>query len=190
MRRLLLLVTFCFILHDLFAQQLSFFKEEIVFEIDSTFFTVNGDYYFRNASDQALSHTVTYPLRSNGSDRPFDTITVLEPTNPLIPVRTKISDTIARFRITLPPFSEKKMKVIYRQRHNGNLARYILLTTRLWNKPLENARYSLIVRKNIQVIEFSIAPDRSVNFGDTTVYYWERKNFMPEGDLEFRFKVL
>jgi hypothetical protein len=100
-----------------------------------------------------------------------------------------ISDTLGRFMINLPPYAYKMIRVFYRQRHNGTAARYILLTTKNWNKPLEDARYSLVIRKNIVIDQFSIAPDRSVDFGDTTVYYWKRKNFMPERDFEVKFRI-
>lgn len=189
MRKVLLSVTLLLIFQNLFSQDFDFFKEEIVFEIDSVFFTVNGDYYFRNNTGKDVSPLISYPVRSNDSRPPFDTIMVYDQSDPSTPVRVKIIDTAALFTIHLPPHAEKMIKVVYRQRHDGSGARYILLTTKLWNKAFEDARYSLVVRKSIVIQEFSFAPDRSVDFGDTTIYYWSRKNFMPEKDFEVRFKV-
>lgn len=88
------------------------------------------------------------------------------------------------------PHSVKTVKILYRQRHNGAEARYILLTTKLWDKPLETANYNLVVKKNIKVNQFSINPDSSVAFGETQVYYWKRENFMPTKDFEISFNLV
>jgi hypothetical protein len=189
MRKILFLFTLFFVSQTVFSQVLDFFKEEIVFEIDSAFFTVNGDYYFRNNTGKVISPLISYPLRSNDSRPLFETVMVYDQAEPSTPLPLKIIDTAALFTLHLSPHSEKMIKVIYRQRHNGSVARYILLTTKFWNKPFENALYSLVVKKNIAVKQFPFPPDRSVDFGDATIYYWSRKNFMPEKDFEVKFNV-
>jgi hypothetical protein len=189
MRRILLLLPIFFITQTLFAQSFEFFKEEIVFEINPVFFIVNGDYYFRNTTSRAISPTISYPVRRADPGKPFDTIMVYDQADLANPLKLKIVDTVAIFTVHLPPNAEKMIKVTYRQRHNGTDARYILLTTRFWNKALEDVRYSVVVMKNITIKHFSIAPDKSIDFGDTTIYYWKRKNFMPEKDFEVQFKV-
>jgi hypothetical protein len=189
MRRIFLLLSVLLLTRTLVAQSFDFYKEEISFGIDTVFFSVSGDYYFRNNTGRTLSPEITYPVRRCTPGKPFDTVMAYDISGSGLPLKMTISDTLGRFMINLPPYAYKMIRVFYRQRHNGTAARYILLTTKNWNKPLEDARYSLVIRKNIVIDQFSIAPDRSVDFGDTTVYYWKRKNFMPERDFEVKFRI-
>ena len=189
MRKIFLLLSFLLLTQTLIAQSFDFYKEEISFGIDPVFFSVSGDYYFRNNTGRMLSPEITYPVRKSAPGKPFDTVMAYDVSGQALSLKMTITDTIALFKINLPPYAHKMIRVIYRQRHNGTEARYILLTTKKWNKSLEEARYSLVIRKNIIVDHFSIAPDRSVEFGDTTVYYWKRKNFMPDRDFEVKFRV-
>lgn len=172
------------------AQKPEFFKEDISFGIDSLFFSVNGDYYFRNTSDDIHKFVVVYPVRSNDTSKPIDTIMVFDLGNPGGILKVDVKDTLATFAISLPPHSEKTVRVFYRQRHNGKEVRYILLTTKFWNKPFERADYSLAVGRNIKINNFSLKPDKSVDFGETVIFYWERENFMPENDFEVKFTLL
>jgi len=41
--------------------QIDFFKEDLQFELNENFFTVTGDYYFRNTSDHDIKATLFYP---------------------------------------------------------------------------------------------------------------------------------
>jgi len=189
MKRILSCLIFFTISGSLFCQSVDFFKEELVFGIDSVFFTVSGDYYFRNNTKEEIKEIISYPVRNTGNGLAFDTITVIDNSDPSHPLKVKIRDTIALFTLHFLPKSEKAIKVIYRQRHNGSDARYILLTTKYWKKSLEEARYSLVVRKNIRMKNFSIEPDKSEDFGETKVYYWKRTHFMPDKDFEMKFEI-
>jgi len=172
-----------------FSQQIDFYREEITFELDSLFFTVNGDYYFRNTSDNLLSPKVTFPIASSGSQRLLDTIMVFAQENLANPVPVTLKDTLARFTINLPPESERMFKVIYRQRHNGSAAKYILTSTNFWKKPIEDARYSLVVPHYIDITGFSIPPDSDTNFGDRRIYYWKKAQFMPDKEFILSFTI-
>lgn len=174
----------------IWAQKPEFFREEISFGIDSVFFSVSGDYFFRNISDQPRQYIIAYPVRSNNTPKPIDTIMVFDQDNPAQLLKVEIRDTLVNFAITLLPHSVKTIKVFYRQRHNQREVRYILLTTRFWEKTFEKADYSLAVKKNIRIDDFSIKPDSKVDFGETEIYYWERENFMPEKDFEVKFTLL
>ncbi len=173
-----------------YAQKPEFFREEISFGIDSVFFTVNGDYYFRNNSNEYHSYVIVYPVRSNNTPRPIDTIMVFDRNDMAHPVRVHMKDTLVTFTLNMAPRSVKTIKIVYRQQHTGNEARYILLTTKFWQKPLESASYNLVVNKNVKIDKFSIVPDSAVDFGDTLIYYWKKEKFMPENDFEVRFSLL
>ncbi len=171
------------------AQKPEFFREEISFGIDTLYFTVSGNYFFRNASDDKRKYIIAYPVRSNNTSKPVDTIMVFDAENPGQLMKVLVKDTLAIFEIVISPHSVKNIRVFYRQYHNKSEVRYILLTTRLWDKPFEQAEYNLTIRKNIKIDAFSINPDSRVDFGETEIFYWKRENFMPEKDFEVKFAL-
>lgn len=172
------------------AQKPEFFREEISFGIDSLYFTVNGNYFFRNTSDETRKYIIAYPVRSNNTSKPIDTIMVFDTDNPAQLLKVGVRDTLATFEIVMSPHSVKNILVFYRQFHNKREVRYILLTTRLWDKPFEKADYNLTIRKDIRIDGFSIDPDSRIDFGETEVFYWKRENFMPDKDFEAKFTLL
>jgi hypothetical protein len=183
-RRLLFLFL---VLYSGFAagQRIGFFKEELVFTLDSISFSLNGDYYFRNPSASAVDYTIFYPVSRTPGYAAIDTIVVYDVSKPGQPLLVEIKDSIASFSLSFLPLEKKCVKIYYRQRHNGASARYILMTTHNWHQPLELAKYSLVTVKNTTVSHFSIPPDQSEDFGETRIFYWTRKQFMPETDFVF-----
>jgi hypothetical protein len=183
-----LLFFFLFLCSDfVVGQRIEFFKEELVFTLDSSFFSVNGDYFFRNPSNSDLNFRIFYPVSKTSGYSAIDTILIYDVTKPDHPLRVEIKDSVASFSLSFLPFSEKCVKIYYKQHHNGSRARYILLTTQKWQKPLELAKYSLITSKNISISHFSISPDRSEDFGETRLYFWNRQQFMPDRDFVIDF---
>jgi hypothetical protein len=168
-----------------FGQRIEFFREELVFTIDSCCFSVNGDYFFRNPSRSGVNYTVFYPVSSVQGQPAIDTILVYDVSNPGHPLKVAFKDSVASFSLSFLPSSEKCVKIFYRQHHNHSSARYILMTTHQWHQPLEMAKYSLVTGKEVFVTHFSITPDRSEEFEQTRLYYWTRKQFMPDVDFLF-----
>jgi hypothetical protein len=179
----------CFCSAYVTGQRIEFYKEELAFSIDSACFSVNGDYYFRNQTNSFLDTRIFFPVDGTQGPKAIDTILIYDISEPMHPLLVEVKDSIASFSLSFVPFSEKCVKIYYRQHHDGTRARYILLTTRMWQKPLESAKYSLITNKNIIISSFSITPDQSEAFGETRLYYWNRKQFMPEKDFVFDFLV-
>jgi hypothetical protein len=169
------------------GQRIEFFREDLVFTLDSSCFSVNGDYYFRNRSGAAVSYRIFYPVSKPGGFAALDTIVVFDVAAHGLPVPVEIMDSVASFTLNFPPATEKCVKIYYRQHHDGSAARYILMTTHTWHKPLEQAKYSLLTDKNITVSAFSITPDSSEDFGQTRIYFWKRVRFMPDVDFVFGF---
>ena len=172
----------------LYAQRIEFISEDLVFTIEPVFFTVNGDYCFRNPSNSLLTNRIYYPVAGNTGFNPFDSIMVFDISSPSVPLIVEIKDSIANFAMTIPPFSEKCVRVFYRQRHNGIVARYILTTTKNWGKSLESAKYTLTSGKNMKLTWVSIPPDNESEFDDMRLYTWKRAQFMPEADFVFTFR--
>ena len=171
------------------SQPIDFFREEITFELDSIYFIVNADFYFRNTTDKVLTPMVTLPVARINYQKQIDTILVFLQENLVQPLPVQVKDTLARFSIELPPGQDKLIKVIYQQRHNGHTAKYILTTTWYWKKPLEVASYTLVCPAYVNMEKFSIPPDKISNFNRTTLFYWNRTNYMPETDLLLEFHL-
>jgi len=187
-RRFLFL--FLFLCSDfVVGQRIEFIREELVFTLDSCCFSVNGDYCFRNPSGSSLNYTIFYPVSTTPGFKAFDTIVVYDVSIPDHPLPVGTKDSVAFFALNFSPFSEKCVKIYYKQHHNGYRAHYILLTTQKWQKPLDFAKYSLITQKNIIISQFSISPDRSEDFGQSRLFYWNRRHFMPDMDFVFDFLV-
>ena len=109
---------------------------------------------------------------------------VSSPDKPLV---TVTKDSVVTFSLTIDPFSEKCLRIYYRQRHKKSEARYILSTTKNWEKPLEKAKYTLVVSKKLKLTFVSIPPEGEAEFDDVRIYKWKRKQFMPETDFLFLF---
>ena len=170
------------------GQRIEFFREELVFTIDSSCFSVTGDYYFRNPSNTSVNYRIFYPVSKTPGYKAMDTILVYDVSRPNQPLPVEIKDSVASFYLSFLPASEKCVKIYYKQHHNGSRARYILMTTHNWHQPLELAKYSLVTDKSISISHFSIPPDASKEFEQTRLYFWNRQQFMPEKDFVFELR--
>jgi hypothetical protein len=169
------------------SQSLEFFREDLVFTLDSNFFTVSGDYYFRNPGEQAGTFSIVYPVPYNGPGKSVDTIVVMddESHNQFIPVT--VHDTLCMFQVQVSAKGIKRLTISYRQKHKDNQACYILTTTRQWGKPLEQASYELVMPAYLEILESSYPPDSHSDFGDAVIFHWRKTDFMPDKDFLFRF---
>lgn len=171
----------------LHSQSLEFFEESLLFEINNGFFTVDGQYYFRNTGQEELNQILFYPFPAGNGSEPIDSISVTGipvPTeNPLI----HRSEKGFSFLVRLKAGEEKAYHIYYRQKVR-NRATYILTSTLQWGKPLEKAFYQLTVPVDIQITGFSYTPDYLENKNNERIYYWFRQHFMPDKDFEFDFQ--
>jgi len=168
------------------AQQLEFPHEAINFTIDSTFFTVDGFYFFKNSSNTTVSRTISYPF-PNGSSV-VDSSWVYDCSKLIcIPFIKRNNDL--HFSVTALPNNTPVVRIGYRERHDGKTAHYILTTTKYWNHPLLEASYSLTVPAYIAIISFSYTPDTTFKQGNNTLYLFHKKNFMPDKDFIVRFII-
>ena len=184
-----ILFSILFLSKIIWCQKIEFFREELVFTLDTVSFTVNGDYWFRNASNAGLTPRIYFPVCKTPGKPAFDTIVVYDTTDPDHPITARINDTVAFFSINMPPFSSRCFKIFYKQHHTGSRACYILQTTAQWDKPLAYAKYTLVIPAMISISGFSIPPDRSEDFGGTRLYFWERYNYMPVQDFYIDFSL-
>jgi hypothetical protein len=188
MKRLILL----FLLFSesfLLNAQISFYREELEFGLDSAFFSVKGNYFFRNEANREIRPVIYFPVGTAAVEKSIDTLIAFDVADPEHPFTVLVQDSVAHFEMKLPPDSRKQVVIYYRQRHDGHRARYILTSTQTWKRPLEYASYRLIAPKEIVISRFSLGPPKVSDFGTMQIYSWEKKNFMPAEDFRLIFSI-
>ena len=175
-----------FAMSSLLAQDIEFFREDLTFRLEEGFFSVEGDYFFRNTTDGEVKNLLLYPFPDNeiyGSIIELN-INVKDNSTSMI---TGSSEEGAAFKLKLGPMEEATYRISYVQRLKSNVARYIITTTKQWGKELEAATYRLVVPASIQLDSISILPDTMITTGSHHYFLWDRQNFMPEVDFIFQF---
>jgi len=170
------------------GQNVAFFREDLVFSIDSVYLTINGKYYFRNNTEQKVSIPIIYPFPRIHMLKAVEKISVIDLEKPGLTFKVNLEDTLATFQVEIAAKSEKAISISYRQQHKGNIARYILTTTSRWKKPFEEANYDLIVPSYFRIVSFPFEPDSFSTFGDEKIYHWKKKDFMPDKDFDIEFR--
>lgn len=186
-RIVFLLFTLHASLFTLNAQDISFFKENITMKLEKKTFYVSGNYFLRTTGDQSI--TLVYPFPVDSLYGETDSLRIFNLTTNRIVEPLTVKKEAAVLKVDFGGNSEVEILIAYRQKLLGNRAEYILETTRAWKKPFEQADYELIVPEGLKVNTFSIAPDESIPAGSETIYYWTRRNFMPEVNMVFDFSV-
>jgi hypothetical protein len=167
------------------GQPISFVKEEIVFLLDSEYFSVNAIYYFVNNSNQPGNFPIFYPL-------PFSTdllesIEVFDlEKNRKLPYISK--DRGVTFDCFVPAGDTLPVNINYRHKHDHRKAEYILTSTSTWKKPLEKATFIVNADANIHISGFSYKPDSSYSKNGREIYTFHKVNFMPEKNFIINFE--
>jgi hypothetical protein len=172
------------------SQGIEFFREDLTFQLNTIFFTVDGDYYFRNTTRNPEYITLWYPIPYPDKDTKLDSALIFDFTSNKYLIPELSCDSGFYFKLAFFGNEIKKVKIFYRQTHNGRDASYILTTTKYWKNPIDEANYSLITDKQEIIIDsLSYQPDKSFTAGDNVIYEWKRKNLMPEKDFIFWFHL-
>lgn len=171
---------------SLYAEDLAFFKENINFKIDEDYFYVDGVYYFQNGSDNTLKRVLFYPFPQDSLYGKVDSIYAIglkDSSNKIV----KINDKGAFFKINIMPQNDVAINISYRQKLLGNKAEYILVSTKKWGKPLKEASYILSIPKNVIVDSLSYLPDSLQSAHREHIFYYKKKNFMPQKNFIILF---
>ncbi|MFA6598633.1 MAG: hypothetical protein WCS69_12990 [Ignavibacteriaceae bacterium] len=180
-----LFILFSFVSGNVFSQNLNFFREDINFILDREYFNVEGYYWFANNSDKTVDYKIYFPVGDKNDTVLFDSINVFAmPQNVPQIILSKTSLGFS-FEVNINAGDTAICRIKYRQKMLDNTAKYILLSTKTWNKPLEHAVYKLIVKQDFVIKKFSYPPDKVYRINDEKIFYWERKNFTPQYDMLF-----
>jgi hypothetical protein len=176
---LFVVVYFFAIFCGIAQKKVSFIREYIDFALDTNYFSINGIYSFTNNSDSIWRPDIYYPFAV--AVHSIDSIRVID-----INGHTDIKYNKAKqgifLQLTVNPCDTVDINIFYRQRAR-RVNTYILTTTKYWKKPLEIANYSLTVACPLKEITFSFPPDSCKNFSCSSVYYWNKIQFLPETDF-------
>ncbi len=170
------------------TQSLQFYREDISFTINNGYFYVDGIYNFCNNSDAEINKTLFYPFPQGISFGDVDSVFAMDVKNDNISVLSKYGETGAYFYINIEPYGVRSYRVGYRQRIKENKAEYILMTTRNWGSPFDNAYYKLTIPTNYIIESLSYEPDSVILNNEYKVYFWTKKDFMPDKNFIVEFK--
>lgn len=77
---------------------------------------------------------------------------------------------------------------VYRQAIRAEYARYIVLSARLWGRPIRYAAFEIALPPGAEPIELSYPFVRRAA-GEEAVYFWETEEFFPDRDVVARWKA-
>jgi len=165
-------------------QSLSFEEEDITFEIKDNIFFVDGIYYFH--SETKHQYPIIYPFpKDTIYGMPFNIKVENLITGENLSYKYNNDSSSVIFFAVIENFTP--IKISYQQELKSNKAKYILTTTKYWNKPLKQVGYKLVTDINFNIKSFSILPDKEIMIGNKQIYLWNKINFFPDIDFELEF---
>ncbi len=143
--------------------------------------TVEGTYTFYNAGDEAEKLKLYYPFpRGPGLGKP-ENISVRDAEGGDIPFSWKRHDVA--FEVTVPPQSEAVVSVAYEQRCDGCEYKYILTSTRDWQRPIGKAVFAVEVPPQLAPVEGSYELEEVASREGVVRYELRRDDFYPDVDF-------
>ena len=151
---------------------------------------VRGFYHYRNRLPLPLTFSLGLPFPVDSMHAAPSTYSVSE----VSPDGSAIREIATRkyhrnvvFRLFFWPSGEKWIGVDYRQQVAAPNARYILLTTRKWKRPLEWGEYALHLGNAYELGVSNYNLQKSTD-GPGMSYCFIKQNFLPAEDWVFSWK--
>ncbi|MEW6684707.1 MAG: hypothetical protein AB1393_00690 [Candidatus Edwardsbacteria bacterium] len=168
---------------------LEFLRERIYIKVSEGELCVEGKYYFFNSTNQKIKVPIFYPFAIDESHLfPYE-IKVYEKGfwgNKTVPIQKE--ERGISWILQIEEKKTKQIHVCYSQKIRKKEARYILITTKTWGKPLKEAQFIIEIPTKFKEISISYLPDRVVRKKRISFYYIRRDNFMPDRDLIIRWE--
>jgi hypothetical protein len=162
----------------------TFEAENITFKIQENIFIVEGLYYFNSKSEKQCSILFPFPS-DNIYGKPFNVNVVHLNTGETISYKINEDSSSIIFQALIN--GKTPLMISYHQQLESNKAKYILITTNYWDKPLEQVDYKLITELDFKIKNFSIPPDKEIILENKKIYLWQKENFMPTVDFEIEY---
>jgi len=158
-----------------------FTSELIEMSVRGNTLTIHGIYHFTNQNPEAVRVVMLYPFPVNAT-HPFPHAIRVKP----IAYR-KVKDGIT-WTVEAGPNGKPTVEVVYSQRCLERSAKYILTTTQAWGQALKQAEFIVRVPSSFKEVTLSYSPDSVKGIKGEQVFYLTKKDFLPEKDLEVRWK--
>lgn len=169
------------------SQNIEFFREDLTFEIKNGYFYVDGIYHFCNIGNKPEKNNLYYPFPIDSIYGCIDSISITNLNSQQKVEYITNKEKGIYFNIFINSYDIEKYRIKYRQKLKTNQAEYILTSTQAWKKPFELVNYKLITDSSVKIISLSYEAD-SVHFSKiNNVYYWQKKDFMPNKNMVIRF---
>ena len=165
-------------------RNVSFIEEYIDFDINYTYFSINGIYTFANNGENQIKQRIVFPFAEQLSQ--IDSIRVIN-LNSFERIKFKKLKNAISFDFMVQANDTVNINIFYRQK-TSKINKYIITTTQFWGKALNKAVYTLAVPLDIEIESFSFSPDSVETKKDRILYLWEKLDFAPTLDLEFIIK--
>jgi len=170
----------------------AFEAEELYFSVtrdpaDSTslLWTVEGDYYFSNLSDEAFSGPIAFPIPSDGKAN-IARLRELKLVDPEEGMQVRLEYQNAQgllFNLALPARGFAKVRIGYDQAMPDSTAVYILKSANTWGRPLPYSGITLKVQTGLRV-EWPGFPDPHISDPlDGGSYRWEFHDHVFQSDF-------
>jgi hypothetical protein len=167
-----------------YGQALQFFAEDLTFRLSPEVFEVEGDYYFRNTTDKPTRQMLLYPFPDEAAYGTISCISIMQGSDSILFKRTAGG---VLFTVTAAARQEVAYRIGYDQQLTADSACYIITTTQRWKQPFEWATYQLRMPDNLTLLNISILPDSIGHTSTEEIYYWSRRNFLPQTDFLIRY---
>ena len=164
----------------------NFYREEIDFMLNETYFTVNGFYYFRNNTNRNVEELLFYPFPEKVIEH-IDSIAIFTMYGKNL--QYKRAGNGLTFNIKILAFDSCFINIIYREKHNKTTVTYILTSTQVWNQPLVQCDYSFCTDEKVYIKNFAYKPDKQIGLNNNKLYFWKKRSFMPQKEFEVNFSV-
>jgi hypothetical protein len=159
---------------------LEFIGEKIDFSINDTRFSVNGIFRFVNNSGHDIHQTLLFPFATGTESLIVNRVYNLTYNDNL---DFQQNNNRIAFKLIVLSKDTVNLNISYSQ-STDKLNVYILESTETWNKPLQEAQYSLTFDHSISIDSLSLKPDTMIN----NTYYWRRTDFLPVDNFKIWIK--
>lgn len=164
---------------------LRFTRERIDIAVRSSSIEVTGLYVYRNPWPISMKQRLFYPFPVDGSHPApsWVQVTQVDPRTSadLGEIPTDWRRGTPRFSVSAPAGGEVHVRVMYQQSSTIPSASYILLTTKLWKRPLEFGEYYLWPQ-GVRITRSSYPLDGAAPLS------FVRRDFMPDQDWRFTWQ--
>ena len=146
---------------------------------------LNGVYWFSNLSQQPVSQVIAFPVPSDSlcSEVRDLSLKVLSYGDSTYVKLVQQWPQGFSFLLEVPQRRLVAVQIGYHQVLQGKTARYVLMSTNSWGRPLPLSEISLRVDKSLEVKSISLPGFHLEFFEGDALYTWSMSDFVADTDL-------